>query len=118
SNHFNVTVTKEEVLNSLEQGIKLVGEPFADSSVFPTMAVSEFASRHVKMALSGDGGDELFMGYGAYNWADRLDNKLIRSGRKMIAAGLRMKGGNRNSRAANVFDFGSKDSIHSHIFSQ
>lgn len=118
SNHFNITVTKEEVLKSLEQGIKLVGEPFADSSVFPTMAVSKFASQHVKMALSGDGGDELFMGYGAYNWADRLNNTLMLSGRKMIAAGLRIKGGNRNHRAANVFDFRNSDSIQSHIFSQ
>lgn len=118
SNHFNITVTKAEVLNTLELGMKLVGEPFADSSVFPTLAVSKFASQSVKMALSGDGGDELFMGYGAYNWADRLNKPLYKLGRKAFATGLRIKGGNRNNRAANVFDFRSRDSIHSHIFSQ
>ena len=53
-------------LDVIEKLAKHFGEPFADSSAIPTYYVCKEASRHVKMVLSGDGGDELFAGYDSY----------------------------------------------------
>jgi asparagine synthase (glutamine-hydrolysing) len=67
-----------------------VGQPFADASVLPTSLVSELAARHVKVALSGDGGDELFSGYQRYQarailrWYTRLPRGLRRPAERVL----------------------------------
>ncbi len=63
------------------------GEPFADPSAVPTWHVAELARRRVTVVLTGDGGDECFLGYGRYRamrWLDRLD-RLPGWGREGIA---------------------------------
>jgi asparagine synthase (glutamine-hydrolysing) len=70
ADHFGCQHTTEivtpDAIRDLADLVHLYDEPFADASAIPTMAVSRLAARHVKVALSGDGGDELFAGYWRY----------------------------------------------------
>lgn len=73
-----------------EQGV-LFGEPFADSSSVPTARVCELARRAVTVALSGDGGDEVFAGYRRYWWhrlADGVRTALPGSVRRRVVGDL------------------------------
>jgi asparagine synthase (glutamine-hydrolysing) len=70
--HVHETLDVNSLLDLLPGYIQEYDEPFADSSAFPTMAVTRLAARHVKVALSGDGADELFGGYHYYPLIDRL----------------------------------------------
>jgi len=117
TNHTELAVKETDALQLVESMLELYDEPFSDSSAIPTMIVSKLARQHVTMTLSGDGGDELFMGYGMYNWAERLQKPFLKFGRKPIIMGLSMLS-NRYKRAARVFDYPNQNSIKSHIFSQ
>ena len=61
-----------DLLSLLPEYIEQFDEPFADSSAFPTMALARLARRHVTVALSGDGADELFGGYHYYPLMARI----------------------------------------------
>lgn len=65
TNHVEEIVSPEAAA-SLEELVKYYDEPFADHSAIPTMHLARLASEHVKVVLSGDGGDEAFGGYSRY----------------------------------------------------
>ena len=59
----HVEIIRPQVLDLFEHLMHFMGDPIGDFSIFPTYLVSRLASQHVKVVLSGDGGDELFGGY-------------------------------------------------------
>ena len=74
--HYELFVSNSETRDIIPLLPHIYDEPFADSSQIPTYMVCKAASMQVKVALSGDAGDELFGGYNRYFWAPRLWNKV------------------------------------------
>lgn len=66
TNHTEIPITAVQAQQVLEEIVHHLDEPFADSSLVPSAIVSGAIRQHVKVALAGDGGDELFAGYNKY----------------------------------------------------
>ncbi len=66
TNHTKLEARPEDAINLIEKMPHVYSEPFADSSQIPTTLLCNLVRKHVKVALTGDGGDEIFTGYNRY----------------------------------------------------
>ncbi|MCH5261482.1 MAG: asparagine synthase (glutamine-hydrolyzing) [Lachnospiraceae bacterium] len=78
TDHTELYITEQDAKQVIPKLENMFGEPFADSSQIPTYLVSKMTKEHVTVALSGDGGDELFCGYSTYASIERIWQKTAR----------------------------------------
>lgn len=74
TNHTEYYCTQKDAIEIIPKLSEIYDEPFGDSSVIPTILVSQMARKNVTVSLSADGGDEIFAGYGKYDTAIKYYN--------------------------------------------
>jgi asparagine synthase (glutamine-hydrolysing) len=72
SQHFETICKPEAILEMIPKLVAVYDEPFGDSSALPSLLLNKMAKQHVTMALSGDGGDESFLGYNHFDWVSKF----------------------------------------------
>jgi asparagine synthase (glutamine-hydrolysing) len=78
TDHHEHIVRKSDVLAIVQSVPEIFDEPIGDTSVLPTYLVCKMARTHVTVALSGDGGDEIFGGYKHYRWGTQVVRNVRR----------------------------------------
>ncbi len=103
TDHHTIECNYNEGIDLIENLTNYYDEPFADSSAIPSMLLSKYTKRHVTVALSGDAGDEAFLGYARYEWIKKAQwiFKLPLSIRKNLAALISRSSNNRYKLIAN-----------------
>ncbi len=117
TNHNEFIVSYKDAIGLIDSIFESYDEPFADPSAIPTMLVSKLASKYVTVTLSGEGGDELFFGYGSYQWAKRLDNPFFKVFRQPMASAFSHLS-SRFQRIGQLLHTEHSRNLRSHIFSQ
>ena len=81
-------IVRPDSVNLISRLAHHFDEPFADSAAIPTFLVSEFAAQHVKVVLTGDGGDELFAGYDSFFEIQKLSayDRIPQPARRLLSS--------------------------------
>lgn len=72
TNHTETICKAKDVIDLIPKLVEVYDEPFADSSALPSLLLNSVTKAHVTVALSGDGGDESFLGYNHFEWLNKL----------------------------------------------
>lgn len=72
TNHTTIDCSYKEGIELIDNLVEYYQEPFADPSALPSMLLAKHTKKHVTVALSGDAGDENFLGYARYQWLDSV----------------------------------------------
>ncbi len=88
TDHTEWYLTAKEAGEVLPLLPEIYDEPFADNSTVPTVLVSKLARQQVKVALSADGGDEIFGGYNKFNQAEKFTTSLPHAMQSVVSAGM------------------------------
>ena len=91
TDHTEINCTEQEVIEMIKDLPFFYDEPFADSSAIPTTLVSKAARKDVTVALSADGGDEIFGGYNRYDFMHRYGktlNSIPKAVRKILVGAM------------------------------
>lgn len=74
TDHTEKICKPEDILDMIPRLVEVYDEPFADSSALPSLLLNKVTKQYVTMALSGDGGDESFLGYYHFDWVKMFQN--------------------------------------------
>ncbi|MBS1635286.1 MAG: asparagine synthase (glutamine-hydrolyzing) [Bacteroidetes bacterium] len=103
SEHKTFKLSNDDLLDNLDDFLKSIDEPFADSSALNFYILSKLTARQVKVSLSGDGADELFMGYHKHRAEWMANESPLRHLHPVAGPVLKLLPKSRNSRITNVF---------------
>jgi asparagine synthase (glutamine-hydrolysing) len=108
TDHTEYYCTHKEAFDIIPKLPEIYDEPFGDNSIIPTTLVSQLAIKHVKVALSGDGGDEIFAGYPKFGMSLDYTSKIPGSVQSLLSSTMSMVNPNKIPGSHKWFNFSTR----------